>query len=316
MYEMEVMVHFGAANFCCCPKAEVRRPEVLPLQRAVLGSISCPFFEILCISPSNIVLIMQQLRHIVALRTATRHAHDIIESHPFSQSILQQQICPIAWAAMITGLHTYYTQLESTLASSQLVYNVCTQHGKLARAHILSQAQPVAWQLAVQAQPSIDMARMQQHIQHIQDHVISELHTIRPPVVHHTDPLSLHQQSPSPSPPTSSAHHHAAIGHAYTRYMGDLLGGAILRPRAAAALRVPTSHPAVAYLDFDNIAKRGAFVKQYRLDMNELLDGLTSEQRGQVEAAASHGFVLSMSIFDMAQQATAAASTAPITSSS
>uniref|UniRef100_A0A8B9KFX1 heme oxygenase (biliverdin-producing) n=1 Tax=Astyanax mexicanus TaxID=7994 RepID=A0A8B9KFX1_ASTMX len=69
------------------------------------------------------------------------------------------------------------------------------------------------------------------------------------------------------------------VAHAYTRYMGDLSGGQVLKKVAQRALRLPPTGEGVKFYEFDSIHSAKAFKQLYRSRMNELeLDAQTKEK--------------------------------------
>lgn len=83
--------------------------------------------------------------------------------------------------------------------------------------------------------------------------------------------------------------------HCYTRYLGDLSGGPILRRMAGLALGLDRSG-GLAYYDFPEIADVAAFKKDFR----QRIDGLplSEDQRCQVIAEAVRAFELSGALFE------------------
>ncbi|KAK3520313.1 hypothetical protein QTP70_021357 [Hemibagrus guttatus] len=68
------------------------------------------------------------------------------------------------------------------------------------------------------------------------------------------------------------------VAHAYTRYMGDLSGGQVLKKVAQRALKLPPTGEGVFFYQFDCIHNNKAFKQLYRSRMNELeLDTSTKD---------------------------------------
>lgn len=68
------------------------------------------------------------------------------------------------------------------------------------------------------------------------------------------------------------------VAHAYTRYMGDLSGGQVLKKVAQRALKLPPTGEGVFFYQFDSIHNNKAFKQLYRSRMNELeLDTSTKD---------------------------------------
>lgn len=60
------------------------------------------------------------------------------------------------------------------------------------------------------------------------------------------------------------------VAHAYTRYMGDLSGGQVLKKVAQRALKLPPTGEGLMFYQFDGIHSAKAFKQLYRSRMNEL----------------------------------------------
>lgn len=85
------------------------------------------------------------------------------------------------------------------------------------------------------------------------------------------------------------------VAHAYTRYMGDLSGGQVLKKVAQRALKLPTTGEGVYFYQFDGIHSAKAFKQLYRSRMNELdLDQPTKER---IVAEANLAFQFNMEVF-------------------
>ncbi len=69
------------------------------------------------------------------------------------------------------------------------------------------------------------------------------------------------------------------VAHAYTRYMGDLSGGQVLRKVAQRAMKLPPTGEGLNFYQFDGIHSAKAFKQLYRSRMNELeLDSHTKQK--------------------------------------
>lgn len=60
------------------------------------------------------------------------------------------------------------------------------------------------------------------------------------------------------------------VAHAYTRYMGDLSGGQVLKKVAQRALKLPSTGEGLEFYQFDSINSAKEFKQLYRSRMNEL----------------------------------------------
>ena len=85
------------------------------------------------------------------------------------------------------------------------------------------------------------------------------------------------------------------VGHHYTRYLGDLSGGQILRNIAEKALDLPKGE-GLHFYDFPKIEDKKAFKTKYR----EGLDNVTTDTSkiNDIIAEANYAFRLNMYMFD------------------
>ena len=85
------------------------------------------------------------------------------------------------------------------------------------------------------------------------------------------------------------------VGHHYTRYLGDLSGGQILRNIAEKALDLPKNE-GLHFYDFPKIEDKKAFKTKYR----EGLDNVTTDTSkiNDIIAEANYAFRLNMYLFD------------------
>ena len=85
------------------------------------------------------------------------------------------------------------------------------------------------------------------------------------------------------------------VGHHYTRYLGDLSGGQILRNIAEKALNLPKGE-GLHFYDFPKIEDKKAFKTKYR----EGLDKVTTDTSkiNDIIAEANYAFRLNMYMFD------------------
>lgn len=84
------------------------------------------------------------------------------------------------------------------------------------------------------------------------------------------------------------------IAHAYTRYMGDLSGGQILKKIAQNAMQL-SGNSGTAFYNFENIVDDQKFKEMYRNSLNNV--PLDSNQINQIISEANISFNLNMKIF-------------------
>ncbi|XP_055050866.1 heme oxygenase 2-like [Misgurnus anguillicaudatus] len=80
------------------------------------------------------------------------------------------------------------------------------------------------------------------------------------------------------------------VAHAYTRYMGDLSGGQVLRKVAQRAMKLPPTGEGLNFYQFDGIHNAKAFKQLYRSRMNELELDVTTKEKVVEEAIRAFNF--------------------------
>lgn len=85
------------------------------------------------------------------------------------------------------------------------------------------------------------------------------------------------------------------IAHHYTRYLGDLSGGQVLKRMARKAMQLPETGEGVQFYDFSLIEDARKFKKMYRAR----LDGLemVKEMADKIVEEANHAFLLNIWVF-------------------
>lgn len=84
------------------------------------------------------------------------------------------------------------------------------------------------------------------------------------------------------------------VAHAYTRYMGDLSGGQILKKIAKRAMSLEDGS-GLAFYDFEQIPKAGAFKNKYRAAMDSL--PIDDDTATAIVQEANDSFHLNMKMF-------------------
>lgn len=84
------------------------------------------------------------------------------------------------------------------------------------------------------------------------------------------------------------------IAHAYTRYLGDLSGGQLLKKIAQRALNL-SSGEGLAFYEFDSISDEQEFKQNYKKAMDSL--PLTPDLANQIVAEANLSFTMNMKMF-------------------
>ena len=85
------------------------------------------------------------------------------------------------------------------------------------------------------------------------------------------------------------------VAHAYTRYMGDLSGGQILKKIAKQAMKLEEGN-GTAFYEFDAIKNHGEFKKNYRAALDTL--PVDEQTTARIVDEANHAFHLNMEMFD------------------
>ncbi|XP_004373274.1 heme oxygenase 2 [Trichechus manatus latirostris] len=91
------------------------------------------------------------------------------------------------------------------------------------------------------------------------------------------------------------------VAHAYTRYMGDLSGGQVLKKVAQRALKLPSTGEGTQFYLFENVDNAQQFKQLYRARMNALDLNLKTKER--IVAEANKAFEYNMQIFSELDQA-------------
>nr|YP_009312907.1 Heme oxygenase [Helminthora furcellata]SCW21161.1 Heme oxygenase [Helminthora furcellata]SCW24021.1 Heme oxygenase [Helminthora furcellata] len=84
------------------------------------------------------------------------------------------------------------------------------------------------------------------------------------------------------------------VAHAYTRYMGDLSGGQILKKIAQSAMNLSNGN-GTAFYDFEEITDDSKFKNHYRSQLNSI--PVNQEQISDIIAEANIAFTLNMKMF-------------------
>ncbi|KAM6939691.1 heme oxygenase 2a [Xenentodon cancila] len=85
------------------------------------------------------------------------------------------------------------------------------------------------------------------------------------------------------------------VAHSYTRYMGDLSGGQILKKVAQRALKLPSTGEGLAFYQFEGIHSHKGFKQLYRSRMNEL--ELDTETKERIVDESNRAFGFNMIVF-------------------
>ncbi|XP_073504706.1 heme oxygenase 2-like isoform X2 [Phyllobates terribilis] len=86
------------------------------------------------------------------------------------------------------------------------------------------------------------------------------------------------------------------VAHAYTRYMGDLSGGQILKKVAQRALHLPSTGEGIQFYMFDDVTNAYKFKQLYRARLNTL--ELNAEAKEDMVEEAKKAFQFNMQLFE------------------
>ncbi|XP_010158761.1 PREDICTED: heme oxygenase 1 isoform X1 [Eurypyga helias] len=99
------------------------------------------------------------------------------------------------------------------------------------------------------------------------------------------------------------SHPELLVAHAYTRYLGDLSGGQVLKKIAQKALQLPSTGEGLAFFTFDGVSNATKFKQLYRSRMNALEMDLATKKRVLEEGKKFFIFsVLSSQVFEALQE--------------
>ena len=84
------------------------------------------------------------------------------------------------------------------------------------------------------------------------------------------------------------------VAHAYTRYMGDLSGGQVLKKVAQRALKLPRTGEGTQFYLFENVNNAQQFKQLYRARMNAL--DLNLETKEKIVEEANKAFEFNMQV--------------------
>ncbi|CAK6444737.1 unnamed protein product [Pipistrellus nathusii] len=91
------------------------------------------------------------------------------------------------------------------------------------------------------------------------------------------------------------------VAHAYTRYMGDLSGGQVLKKVAQRALKLPSTGEGTQFYQFENVDNAQQFKQFYRARMNAL--DLNLKTKEKIVEEANRAFEYNMQVFNELDQA-------------
>jgi heme oxygenase len=196
------------------------------------------------------------------LREGTKKAHTMAENTGFVSCFLKGVVDKASYRTLVADLYFVYSAMEEEFAklrSHPVVGPVAFP--ELNRRDTLEQDLAFYfgsdWRTAVKATPAAQ-------------EYVARLHQVA-------------QESPE-----------LLVGHHYTRYIGDLSGGQILKNIAQKAMNLG-DHDGLRFYEFDAIPDEKAFKVNYRATLDQLpIDQATADR---IVAEANHAFHLNMKMF-------------------
>jgi heme oxygenase len=206
------------------------------------------------------------------LREGTRQAHRTVESLAFIRSFLRGVVDHESYLRMLVDLHQVYLQLESWLADPEVPPQLRSLFPReLWRSSSLEQDQAYhARRICSGAEPRSLCPRPSQAALVYAGHL-----------------RQLRRQQPL-----------LLISHAYTRYLGDLSGGQILRRIAARALGI-TGSEGLLFYDFPAIPDCESFKGEFRARLDAL--PLDEESMERIVGEARLAFAMNGAIYEELQ---------------
>ncbi|MGD1862683.1 MAG: heme oxygenase (biliverdin-producing) [Leptolyngbyaceae cyanobacterium] len=196
------------------------------------------------------------------LREGTKKAHTMAENVGFIKCFLKGVIDKESYRKLVTSFYFIYSEIESQMQKheahlilSKIYFPLLNRQSSLEKDLCFYYGDN--WQNQLTISPAT-----QSYLQRIQD-------------VAKTEPELL-------------------ISHAYTRYMGDLSGGQILKNIAQRAMGLENGQ-GTAFYEFADIADEKEFKKLYRQRLNEL--PLDDEAVKRIVDEANAAFGMNMQLF-------------------
>ena len=196
------------------------------------------------------------------LREETKNAHSMIENIGFVKCFLKGVVEKNSYRKLVSTLYFVYSEMEEQMRShqdhlilSRIYFPLLNRHSSLAQD--LNFFYGVEWQKLVVASPAAKA-----YVKRIQE-------------VSSTEPELL-------------------IAHVYTRYMGDLSGGQILKGIAQRSLNL-SAGKGLSFFEFRDIKDTKQFKAMYRQRLNEL--SLSKTMADRIVDEANTAFKMNMKVF-------------------
>ena len=198
------------------------------------------------------------------LREGTKKAHTMAENTGFVSCFLKGVVDKASYRTLVADLYVVYSAMEEEIGRLRAAgHPVVAPVGfpELNRRDTLEQDLAYyfgeGWRSAVQATPAAQ-------------EYVARLHQVA-------------RETPE-----------LLVGHHYTRYIGDLSGGQILKNIAQKAMNLG-DHDGLRFYEFDAIPDEKAFKTNYRATLNSL--PIDQAMADRIVAEANHAFHLNMKMF-------------------
>lgn len=199
------------------------------------------------------------------LAAGTREIHEKAENTQFVKDFLRGNICKEIFKIGVVALYYTYTALEEEIERNKdhpsfaPLYFPAELHRHDALARDLEYFYGPEWKTQISCSEATK-------------HYVQRIHQVG-----QEDPVLL-------------------VAHAYTRYMGDLSGGQVLKKVAQRALKLPPTGEGLEFYNFEGIHSAKAFKQLYRSRMNEL--ELDIETKKRLVAEAVKAFHFNIEVFE------------------
>uniref|UniRef100_A0A3B1KHY5 heme oxygenase (biliverdin-producing) n=1 Tax=Astyanax mexicanus TaxID=7994 RepID=A0A3B1KHY5_ASTMX len=203
------------------------------------------------------------------LAAGTKEAHDRAENSPFAKDFLRGRIKRELFKLGTAALYHVYSALEEEIERNKehplfaAVYFPSELHRKEALAKDLEYLYGSDWKSQISCS-----AATRPYVERL----------------HHVG-----QHEPD-----------LLVAHSWTRYMGDLSGGQILKKVAQRALKLPANGDGIHFYQFEGIHNPTAFKRLYRSRMNEL--EVDAETKKRLLAEANLAFKFNLQVFEELQE--------------
>lgn len=203
-----------------------------------------------------------------ALKEATKEVHIRAENSEFMRNFQKGQVSREGFKLVMASLYHIYTALEEEIERNKQnpvyapLYFPEELHRKAALEQDMAFWYGPHWQEAIPYTPATQ-------------HYVKRLHEV------------------------GGTHPELLVAHAYTRYLGDLSGGQVLKKIAQKAMALPSSGEGLAFFTFPSIDNPTKFKQLYRARMNTL--EMTPEVKHRVTEEAKTAFLLNIELFEELQ---------------